>query len=89
MAIQTHHLHTHGPDPLYNIVKADDEPKWISVKEAMPANDDDVLVWNGAYCDIANAYDDDEDGRKFWVDSPSSREVTHWMPLPKPPKEAK
>lgn len=91
--IQSHHLHTHGPEPLYELVRADETPRWISVKDAMPETDDCVLVWNGAYCDIGNAYDDeDDDGRKyrrFWVDSPSMREVTHWMPLPKPPKEEK
>ena len=77
-----------NPEPLYNVIKNGKEQKWISVKDAMPANDDDVLIWNGAYCDIGNAYDG-EDGREFFVDSPESREVTHWMPLPKPPKEEK
>ena len=86
--IQPHHLHTHGPEPLYNVVKAE-KSCWTRVEDAMPATDDDVLVWNGAYCDIANAYDDDEEGRVFLVDSPESRKITHWMPLPKAPKEAK
>ena len=75
-----------NPEPLYNVIENGKEQKWFSVKDAMPANDDDVLVWNGVYCEIANAYDG-EDGREFFVDSPSSRPVTHWMPLPKPPKE--
>lgn len=84
--IQTHHLHTHGPEPLYKVEKIYNN-EWTRVEDAMPATDEDVLVWNGAYCDIGNAYDDDEEGRVFWVDSPEWRKVTHWMPLPKPPKE--
>ena len=89
MAIQNHHLHTHTAEPLYNVVKAENEPRWICVKDAMPAGDEDVLTWDGATIDIGSVIEDCDEGRRIWVDSPSSREVTHWMNLPKPPKEEK
>ena len=61
---------------------------WVSVKERLPQEKVDCIVhYKHAYCD-----NDDYwaigmcfyDGEKFRVDP--AYKVTHWMPLPEPPK---
>ena len=63
--------------------------EWISVDERLPEEKVNCIVhYKHAYCD-----NDDYwaigicfyDGEKFQIDW--SYKVTHWMPLPKPPKE--
>ena len=63
--------------------------EWISVTEMLPEEKVDCIVhYKHAYCD-----NDDYwaigmcfyDGEKFQI-GPAYK-VTHWMPLPKPPKE--
>ena len=62
--------------------------EWISVKDRLPEEKANCIVhYKHAYCD----YDDYwaigicfYDGEKFQMDW--SYKVTHWMPLPKPPK---
>jgi hypothetical protein len=68
---------------------------WTSVADSLPTRNQDVLVWSRwitkgglgsgraevAACDSEDRwYDQDDDyfGR--------NAEVTHWMPLPEPPK---
>ena len=64
--------------------------EWISVDERLPEEKMNCIVhYKHAYCD-----NDDYwaigicfyDGEKFQMDW--SYKVTHWMPLPKPPKGA-
>lgn len=60
---------------------ADEHPHWISVKEELPPQGECVLVTNGkSYWQ--NLYSHKEKG---WAVNDTS--VTHWMPLPPPPKE--
>lgn len=62
--------------------------EWISVKERLPQEKVDCIVhYKHAYCD-----NDDYwaigmcfyDGEKFRIDL--AYKVTHWMPMPNPPK---
>ncbi len=69
-----------------------DAMKWIPVAERLPENRDDVLVcrtwWNetrnpqiGWYNDVSQEWQIlDSDGYY------PCKKVTHWMPLPTPPK---
>ena len=62
------------------------EPKWIPVTERLP--EDEVLCINDRqfylvgllYCDDVGNYICETDGEIMY-------DVTHWMPLPQPPKE--
>ncbi len=61
-------------------------PKWFSVKEKLPENDDKYLVFTSDRNDvvIATYYGDGE-----WLDYDFTDLiplVTHWMPLHEPPK---
>ncbi|MFN6189739.1 MAG: DUF551 domain-containing protein [Planctomycetia bacterium] len=60
--------------------------EWISVSERLPESGDMVMVWNYgehvlAWLNFTNngtAYFSSKDDSNF--------EVTHWMPLPRPPE---
>lgn len=61
--------------------------KWIPVTERLPANWCPVLVvLRGAKISLLGSYRGDA---WFWekFSTTFNREVTHWMPLPEPPKE--
>ena len=62
-------------------------PKWISVDERLPDVAEKVITYNGNFvsenwlCTVASKV-----GKiKVWAYSEGF--VTHWMPLPEPPKE--
>ncbi len=56
--------------------------KWISVKDALPQNEYDVLVFTKWGITIAKKWSGSE-----WVDNHlySVCDISHWMPLPAPP----
>ena len=54
--------------------------KWIPVTERLPEEDGDYLVYCGEYDGICVLYYKKGKWRSKW------KEVTHWMPLPEPPK---
>ena len=64
----------------------DDMPKWVPVNERLPEDYDDAIVTDGVDYYVAywrkdaGAWDSCQSG---WVDA----DITHWMPLPTPPKE--
>lgn len=69
-------------------IRLEDEkaPRWHSAKEA-PPEQGCYLVWTGKYCDVALYL-----ARNDWRTQKSlgviqNVEVTHWMPLPEPPKD--
>ena len=65
--------------------------EWISVKDRLPEDCKKILVVNGrGYISISSLWR--KDGSKWtWVDSAGHfnhvNDITHWMPLPEPPKE--
>lgn len=67
------------------------QPKWISVKERLPEKRGIYLAHivhhnckNDSYWCVCVEYYNPEDG---WTSLSDLYEVTHWMPLPEPPKE--
>ena len=55
---------------------------WISVEDKLPENFDDVLIhYADGRIDIGCRYPDG------WMTERSWGPITHWMPLPEPPKE--
>lgn len=78
-----------GLDALAMAISALEKTKWISVNERLPEEKVNCIVhYKHAYCD-----NDDYwaigicfyDGEKFQINP--AYKVTHWMPLPEPPKE--
>lgn len=64
--------------------------KWIPCDEALPPEDEDVLVYypNAGYGIITiDSWAIDNKCRFYFSDVYGK--PTHWMPLPKPPKGAK
>ena len=67
-------------------------PHWISVNDRLPNSDegDDFLAVskNGGLVSEAYFERDCGHGRNLWSDgSGNFYDVTHWMPLPEPPKK--
>lgn len=59
---------------------------WISIKDRLPVEDESVLIYTftGARY-VATRFDN-----RFFVGATASfvkEDVTHWMPLPEPPKD--
>ena len=55
--------------------------EWISVGERLPESDGEFLVWNDFYGAIVGHY---WARGKYFISKAVT--VTHWMPLPEPPK---
>ena len=74
-----------------NAIEELSKPRWIPVTERLPLNCQDVLAvrtyGDGEKCQevlMAHiAVSDEETGEKWW----NATNITHWMPLPQPPKE--
>ena len=56
-------------------------PKWVSVEERLPKNGQWVLTYCGGY---ANWFELNKWCGDSWL---KIMPVTHWLPLPEPPKE--
>jgi hypothetical protein len=63
--------------------------KWISCKKRVPDTTEDVLCWNGEYMQVSCYFFCDAWKKWVWESRDSTKnlgQVTHWKPLPKPPK---
>ena len=84
---------------IYKIMKDKDivctiRPAWISVKDRFPERDVDVLTYFRWGAFKIGRFDKDPDSLEYrWKFEDSNlygddmQDVTHWMPLPEPPKE--
>lgn len=64
-------------------------PKWISVEDRLPEKiATGCLVYADGWTQVAD-WTHDKYGNDWWfyVDGEYDPEITHWMPLPEPPKE--
>lgn len=62
--------------------------EWISVKDRLPGFNIDVLAYS-QYGEIRITCIDNSGGFDTYPFSSDVHEVTHWMPLPEPPKKRK
>ena len=65
-------------------------PKWISVKDELPPRELNILAVNGHGRIKIMALWKKEDKRWTWIEDSRfthRNDITHWMPLPEPPKE--
>lgn len=66
--------------------------EWISVKDRLPEDSDEFLCYVSILDDMGvKVYDirilEYFSGAKIWSCDGTIAIVTHWMPLPEPPKE--
>lgn len=59
-------------------------PRWISVKERLP--EEDVVVILTDHIDVGTGWFNGKGWRTPFSDIDEYR-ITHWMPLPEPPRE--
>lgn len=57
------------------------EEQWISVEDELPKKENGYLVSDGTGVLFGYWVDG------FWMPSELSGDITHWMPLPNPPKK--
>lgn len=62
--------------------------EWISVKDGLPQINTAVLVYIDEYGICIDFYTVDYNNPKKPFFAYRGNRVTHWMPLPEPPKEA-
>ncbi len=66
--------------------------EWIKCSDRLPEDRIDVLVYNGEACSVSSYLKEfyNKFGYHEWSHNEEQfnyNEVTHWMPLPQPPKE--
>jgi hypothetical protein len=62
--------------------------EWISVKDRRPHHQRKIIITNGKWVDVTEEHGmDDNDEYYFNNGTGKVESVSHWMPLPEPPKE--
>lgn len=78
------------PEKKKKVVEEPKSGEWISVKDRLPEDNENVLA-HTRYGEIRVFLSDEEgdwfDERGRFYSRNTSGAVTHWMPLPEPPKE--
>jgi hypothetical protein len=77
----------HADDQIDRLVEAAEERRWIPVAERLPEEYVDVLCYcsrNGQYG--CGEWSKEDNGTIHWIGL-NGMIPTHWMPLPKTPKE--
>ncbi len=59
--------------------------EWISVKDRLPEIGEPVIIYYGRF--VAEAMRNDNGVFVVSCSDEEAEDVTHWMPLPEPPKE--
>ena len=62
--------------------------EWISVKDRLPENEGKYLCWDVPYSSSTSypTFGHFQDGKFYMHIADDWSNVTHWMPLPEPPK---
>lgn len=64
------------------------QSEWISVEDRLPQLREDVLVaWSNGEIGFARRFNPQNSGER-WDTTASYATITHWQPLPEPPKAA-
>lgn len=66
-------------------LREQEQSRWISVKEKLPENHKEVLIYCGSYHEIGWYESDNKSWRSDFLGC-CTDDVTHWMPLPEPPE---
>ena len=73
-------------DSGYECSIEDAQPKWISVKDRLPEDDRNVLVYDDHDIQFWVAWHDESNNKWYTQEGDRVYGVTHWMPLPKLPE---
>ena len=82
-------------DGIAKIMQIASEPDWIPATERLPPDNVDVLVRRKTVCGMRSVVAYRCEGNDCWTLNDGDYEdfydhsVTHWMPLPAPPTDAK
>lgn len=60
-----------------------DATQWIPIADRLPEPYTIVFIWDNTNKRVTDAY---MTRNKVWVGISMSYEVTHWLPMPEPPK---
>lgn len=66
--------------------RADSHPRWISVEDELPPENDIVLTANDRGGISMGYYCDDDWHNIMFTDREQAIPITHWLQLPEPPK---
>jgi len=80
-------LHDENIELKKEIERLKGEREWISVKDRLPEIWKDYLVTDGGACMVAEFMIESQEWNFFGISWWSNGHVTHWMPLPEPPKQ--